>query len=441
MKKVAALAILICLVFAAAISIRDVFGEEKLTDEEKRWGLSTVWQRARECYAYWPEVPGLDWDKAYTQAISDVLATTDLYGYYTVLSCFLALLGDGHSYIQMPEKMKVDFFYLPADFGYYNGKFIVMGTHPLYNAELELGSEVVKINGQPTEAYLEARFGAQVSIQTPNARQAVLVYLLQKSTDATPLQLDLVTPLSDDRQVILNYTTHPVPLTDSLYPPVEASEFSYQSIVVGRPQEGIIHVRIPAFQDPAITAEFQDLIDQTKDTAKAYLLDVRGNHGGNAGFGLTVLSHFIAEEDLNQLVNIGAQPATAPTAQTPAPAPKETAGVRAELLPQPVMILCDHYDGSAGEDFVAYAKGCKNVTVIGSNTRGTTGSLASFDLPGGGALYLSSYRTLLPDGTVIHNRGVQPDIWSEYSVSDLLRGKDTVLEAALDFLGREYGLK
>ncbi|NCB04773.1 MAG: hypothetical protein EOM69_04535 [Clostridia bacterium] len=173
----------------------------------------------------------------------------------------------------------------------------------------------------------------------------------------------------------------------------------------------------------------------------AYLLDVRGNHGGNAHFGLTVLSHFIAEEDLNQLVNIGAQPATAPTAQTPAPAPKETAGVRAELLPQPVMILCDHYDGSAGEDFVAYAKGCKNVTVIGSNTRGTTGSLVSFGLPGGGTLYLSSYRTLLPDGTVIHNRGVQPDIWSEYSVSDLLRGKDTVLEAALDFLGREYGLK
>lgn len=48
----------------------------------------------------------------------------------------------------------------------------------------------------------------------------------------------------------------------------------------------------------ALPEEFAAWIDETRDAATAYILDVRGNSGGSDGNAFAVLRHFAAPEDM-----------------------------------------------------------------------------------------------------------------------------------------------
>lgn len=93
----------------------------------------------------------------------------------------------------------------------------------------------------------------------------------------------------------------------------------------------------------------------------------------------------------------------------------------------PVMILADWRCGSAGDDFVAYAK-TNRFTVIGTNTAGGTGMLVRYNLPGNGSFGTSSRHCYWgEDLNEIINIGIPPDIWVEQTIKDALQGIDTVL--------------
>ena len=70
---------------------------------------------------------------------------------------------------------------------------------------------------------------------------------------------------------------------------------SFRSYVVA---DSIYVAEISSFANSALREEFAAWIDETRDAATAYILDVRGNSGGSDGNAIEVLRHFIAPADM-----------------------------------------------------------------------------------------------------------------------------------------------
>lgn len=86
----------------------------ELSLEERVYGLSLIWKEAEYNFPFWNRLEGLDWDKAYREALPKVTAASDMREYYLELSRFISLLRDGHTDLQFPHEVIQDAGQLPG---------------------------------------------------------------------------------------------------------------------------------------------------------------------------------------------------------------------------------------------------------------------------------------------------------------------------------------
>ena len=205
--------------------------------------------------------------------------------------------------------------------------------------------------------------------------------------------------------------------------------------------------------------------------AKAFILDIRYNTGGNSANGLMLLNRFfdgsfgdlqnsyqekqalwmamgsttLSElydkkyvkkiEEANPQIEIGRLMLEDKYYLT-----SESGGIvtleNPNPLEQPLVILTGHMAGSAAEDFAAYVKSSGRGTLIGTHTKGGTGTVGMIPLPDEGVLWLTSQRTLDAEGNDILNKGISPDIYYEQTLEDLINERDTILERAIEYLSK-----
>ena len=455
-----------------------------LSAEEKIYGLSVIWETAKTYYSMWDQVPELDWDAEYQAAIARVLEANSLYAYYNELSAFTALLRDGHTQLgcldkdfQTALRTGRGFWVSPISLRYMEDAFVLSAAPRSTLAKIPLGSTVTEINGLPTGEYLEQEYGRYLGCFTHGRREEKLAEKMLLREDAKELAVSGLTPDGAAFNVTLSYAEYaekreqlPDDLSMELKRDVTAHD-SFRSYVVA---DTIYVAEITSFANPALPEEFAAWIDETRDAATAYILDVRGNSGGSDGNAIEVLWHFIAPADMGtrsvykqyvdptQVTNaLGMKDlfeALEPGSELEqyyqggldmyahryvvpydkslsAPQFTEAEATEtpdADLCTQPVAVLTDWNCASAGDDFAVFAKGAPHVTLIGTNTAGGTGQLLLTQLPGNFLFAVSTYNCVMEDGTPVSNHGVQPDIWCEQTVSDALAGQDTVLLKAIE---------
>ena len=460
-----------------------------LSAEEKVYGLSVIWNTAKTYYGLWSLIPDLDWDAEYQAAIGRVLETDNLYAYYNELSAFAALLRDGHTQLgctdeafQTAMQSTNGFWISPVSLRYMEDAFVLGGAPRSTLAQIPLGSTITEINDLPTKEYLEQEYGRYVGCFTYGRREERLAERMLLLDEAKALTLSGFTPDGTEFYVNLPYLGQSgrvrewlegKGLSTELKRDVTAHD-SFRSYVVA---DSICVAEISSFANSALPEEFAAWIDETRNAATAYILDVRGNSGGSDGNAIEVLRHFIAPADMGTMsvykqyvdptqvtaalglkdyfeeLELGAEQEqyyqdgldmyahryvlpyeeslTAPSLTEGSEA-AETAEPAVPLCEQPVAILTDWNCSSAGDDFAVFAKGAPHVTLIGTNTAGGTGQLLLTQLPGNFLFAVSTYNCIMEDGTPICNNGVQPDIWCEQTVSDALAGQDTVLLKAIE---------
>jgi len=76
----------------------------------------------------------------------------------------------------------------------------------------------------------------------------------------------------------------------------------------------------------------------------------------------------------------------------------------------PVVLLVDQSTARSGEVFAAALDGNKRAEMIGEHTIGSAARQRLVKLPDGSAMLLSYMRYLLPNGNVIHEKGLQPEV-------------------------------
>lgn len=101
---------------------------------------------------------------------------------------------------------------------------------------------------------------------------------------------------------------------------------------------------------------------------------------------------------------------------------------------KPVAVLTNRGVYSAANEFVKYMKAC-GATLIGDRTGGGAGLPFSSELPSGWAVRFSACPMYDTEGRCVED-GIAPDIAVDIAAADILRGRDTIIEAAREWISR-----
>ncbi len=403
--------------------------EPALSEDQKIAGLSRFWMEVKHNFAYFHQVPNLQWDSLYLAYLPRVRATATTQEYYLLLAEMCAKLQDAHTNVYPPRELSNTFYSRPA----LKTKLIedrVLITELLDPAlaqkGLYVGQEVVQVNGLPVQEYAETKIAPYQSCSTPQDRQVRLYqYALLNGSDAEPVQLLVKDKKGKEFTVSL--------AREFGKPRQQQPAFVYKKL-----PGGYAHIMLNSFEVDTAIAAFAQLLPELQQS-KGIIFDVRENGGGNGGVGYALLRYLIKEQvHISQWSTRNYLPAFRAW-QRPMPAYVQDEYLFPEevLLHQPVVVLTSGKTFSAAEDFTVAFQATKRGAVIGEPTGGSTGQPLSFKLPGGLTARVCSKRDTYPDGTDFVGVGIQPDVVVKPTVAAFRKGKDETLEAALAYLKKQ----
>jgi hypothetical protein len=105
-KKIKVLLLVLPLVFsvliAADVSKSDEI-DNSISKEERIFGLTVVYDMVKHNFAYFENVPDINWDQMFLKYLPEVERQQSMLEYYRVLQSFTAHLKDGHTDVQLPN--------------------------------------------------------------------------------------------------------------------------------------------------------------------------------------------------------------------------------------------------------------------------------------------------------------------------------------------------
>ena len=102
-----------------------------------------------------------------------------------------------------------------------------------------------------------------------------------------------------------------------------------------------------------------------------------------------------------------------------------------------VIILVNETTQSSAEFHSMAYRVNPNATVVGSSTAGADGNVSQFYLPGGISTMISGIGVYYPDGKDTQRVGIVPDIEVKPTIEGIKKGKDEVLEKAIEIINAQ----
>lgn len=399
---------------------------EDLGVDEKLAGLARLWAEVKYGFAFFDQVPDVDWDGLFVAAIPEVRATGTTAEYYRVLMRLCARLRDAHTRVEAPDALYRRLFSRPAiDTRLIDGRVYVTAVldDSLRGAGLRPGLEVVSIDGIPVREYAEARVAPYFGASTPQAADVMTYgyYLLCGAPDRD-VSLELRDEAGAARQATLPRSYHRILSTEP---------FSFRIL-----DGDIGYVAINGFGSRSQVAAFDSVFSELAAT-DALIIDLRRNTGGNGAFAYDILAHLTSEPFPTLSCRAPVYEALDREQGRPQgwdEQPPKTWPPAAGCYAKPVAVLIGPETGSAAEDFCSSFAAIGRGPLIGRPTAGSTGQALHFALPGGGSAQVCTRACAGPDGTEFVGIGIQPDLAVSTTAADLRAGRDAQLQAALDEL-------
>jgi carboxyl-terminal processing protease len=427
--------------------------EAVLSPQERVFWLAKLWEEADYNFAYFDQVPDLDWDSHFLDYVPLVLTAANDFEYYRLLQRFLARLRDGHTLImygwEMRQRQPID---LPwVELREVDRRAIVENVDRVFSVELPPGSEIVRVAGRSVAEQLESEVFPWMSYSTEHVkwRQGIRGSLrhmwgLLAGPAGSAVTVEYVTP--DGRSGEMELTR-------------DRSSREGAWLIEPRPEplmefreldDGIAYVALNSFNEPRLVEEL-DAIMPALLNAQGVVLDLRRNGGGSDDVAKRVLSRltdrvllgpawrtrehvaafrawgvFADEDDWAEQY----RPYLEGTVWREMPPDTLRPGA-GEKVTSPVAVLIGQETESSAENFLIYLDQEARFTLIGQPTVGSSGQPLFIDLPLGGRAWICTKRNTYPDGRNYIGYGVQPDVVVPMTVEDIRIGRDRTLEEAL----------
>jgi C-terminal processing protease CtpA/Prc len=406
--------------------------KEHLTDEEKVAGLSRYWSEVKYNFVYTDTLKELDWDKVYLDYLPKVRATKTTYEYYRVLMSMNALLKDGHTNVYLPGVLyDRELARPPVRARLVEGRvFIIDSFDPALRANgVVPGVEVKAIDGVPVKEWAQRETAPYMASSTPqdlDLRTYGYSFLAGPIAHQPKVRFEGADGKAFDVAVPR--------LTGAALGKVRPSVQPFELTML---PNGVAHIKLNDFGSNKAANEFIARFAEVS-SAKALVLDIRNNGGGDSGVGYRILSTLVdkpfkgsAWATRKYLPSYRAWGRDMPLHAEDAFDNQPHKQLR---YTGPVIMLTGPATFSAAEDFAVAFDTAKRGAIIGEATGGSTGQPLFFDLPGGGSARVCTKRDTYADGKAFVGVGVQPHVKAAPTVADLRAGRDTVLEAALAHL-------
>lgn len=430
-----------------------------LTASEKVYGLSKFWQEVNYNFIYFNRVDHKKWDSTYLSLIDGVQKTANDYEYYRLLKRFCAMLKDGHTNIYFPENIQTKLS--KTMFGEYrifieniDHKAIITRVNLSKKDILPIGSEIISVNEYPTKEYIAKFVSPYISSSTSHILEDISTTDMLQGLEGEQYKLKIKTPGGKTFELAVAHSTC---AETELYPAIEEStnliDFKWH-------KNQIAYIALNSFENESIDSLFVNKLPELYK-AKALIIDLRKNGGGNGDYGLEILKYLIPDETVygpksrtrNHLATYkawGEMTNPKDTAIHPEykkaylnyigeyyyefPNTPRSLETNHKRLIIPTAVLIGHYTASAAEDFLLYADKQPHFIKLGSPTFGSTGQPFHFSLPGGAQARVCTKQDTYPDSREFVGYGIKPDIEITSTVSDYLNWKDPVLDKALEYL-------
>ncbi len=407
--------------------------ENFATPELRLEVLQRVWQTVAERH-YDPALNGVDWQAVHEKYRTPVVAAKSDAEMYLALKAMVRELKDSHTRVVTPRESADHrrFAVLASGIALsvIEDQLVVVDVDldsPASRAGVRKGDVVITVDDRRFDSvFFSAAHDLQVSTadltsseaQPANHAEAVrfaqlraVRRALQRMPDALP-RVQLVTlqrRVDDQRDDEITVTLMPEPL---VRPPVVTAYVS---------DAGIAVLKLNRFS-ARNRADVEQALRSVAD-ARALVLDLRGNGGGDYSQFIWLMRQFLPEPRLvlTQLSRRGEAQHARELRITPAESP----------YLKPLAVLTDRRSGSASELTATALLEQRDALIVGESTCGCVVAVRSeYVLPGAGGVRVSETGFRSAHGRRMEGEPLAPMIYVPPTLADLRAGRDRALETA-----------
>lgn len=313
----------------------------------------------------------------------------------------LDALGDPHTGYMTPEEYQINMTHLDGDF---EG----IGATVETDEQTSYTRIVSPIAGSPAEA---AGIRAGDLIIEINGEDIA-------GQDITTVVSNVRGPAGSEVTLLVRREDAAKPLTFT----ITRARITIASVESRMLDNNIGYVKVNSFGEET----GRDLRDQLRrlmsENPVGLVVDLRGNPGGYLNTAIEVVSQFIPE-GVVMVERFGDGRERTFEA--------EGGGLATRI---PLVVLIDKGSASASEIVAGAVKDRGRGTLVGETSFGKGSVQQSHTLSDGGAVRITIARWLTPNGTWIHEEGIEPDIAIELTEDDRAADRDPQLDRAVELL-------
>lgn len=403
---------------------------ENISEDEKIAGLSKLWAEVKFNFTNFDLVPEVNWDALYFEYLPKVRQSRSTLEYYQLLMEIVAKLRDGHTGISIPrELVEQAFSRPPLDTRLIEDKVIITKIYDaaLKETGLEIGQEIIEIDGIPIKKYASENVAPFQAASTPqDLTSRTYGYNLIKGKAGNRVKLTVKDETGKSRIITVQHFGSEE--WSRFLKGVSTPVFEFK-VLPGN----IGYVALNSFGSNEAAEKFEENFEAISQT-DALILDIRNNGGGNSSVGWLILSMltdkpFLVSKWHTREYRPSFRAWGRPEGKYGEDFNKFSAD-GSKYYKKTVIVLTSPRTYSAAEDFAVAFDAMDRGLMIGEATGGSTGQPLFFRLPGGGSARVTTKRDSYPDGREFVGVGIQPDIKVSPTVKDFRTGRDTILEAA-----------
>lgn len=401
----------------------------EMTTDERMKQFTDLWTDIRDRYIFFKD-KNLNFDaimKKYGDQIKNSKTDAD---FYTIVRRSITELNDGHASLvanptgSYPGKA-------PYDVRYAEGKVTITKLQPLAEkAGLQIGDEIIEINGKTIKEALEAA-AKERAFPVAAAREQRASQSIGNGELNETLKLKIKRGNETKEVEVARIEAGPAG--------GDPSEVKFEE-----KGDGIGYIKVASFLPPTVGKNFAKAMDDAVNAkVKSLILDMRGNGGGALQNVQSMIGRLLVNDGTGTAMWMrgpDGMPALNPSSMQILGKIKPNAD-KDKQFTGTIVLLIDELSFSATEVFAAVAKENKLVTIFGRTTGGGAGAVAFHRMREEAVVAYSLNEVRGAGGTKIEGAGIAPDFQVPLTLDEALGKRDLTLERAKKWLIDQMSIK